>query len=35
MLKPELTAIAESILKQNYQSDEPVKTLAPLEGGEW
>ena len=35
MLKPELTAIAELILKQNYQSDEPVKTLVPLKGGEW
>ena len=35
MLKPELTAIAELIQKQNYQSDEPVKTLVPLKGGEW
>jgi len=35
MLKPELTAIAQLILEQNYRSDEPVKTLIPLKGGEW
>ena len=35
MMKPELTAIARSILEQNYQSDEPIKTLIPLKGGEW
>jgi len=35
MIKPELSAIAESILKQNYESDEPVKTLTALKGGEW
>ena len=27
MIKPELTAAAEQILKRNYQSDEPTKTL--------
>jgi len=35
MLKPELTTIAESILRQDFRSDEPVKTLVPLKGGEW
>ena len=35
MLKPELTTIAEYILRQDYRSDEPVKTLVPLKGGEW
>jgi hygromycin-B 4-O-kinase len=35
MLKPELTAIAQLILEQNYKSDEPAKTLVPLKGGEW
>ena len=35
MIKPELTAIAQLILEQNYQSDEPVRTLIPLKGGEW
>jgi len=35
MIKPELTAIAQSILEQNYKSDEPGKTLMPLRGGEW
>jgi len=35
MIKPELTAIAELILKQKYQSNELVKTLVPLKGGEW
>jgi len=35
MIKPELTATAQSILEQNYKSDEPVKTLIPLKGGEW
>ena len=35
MLKPELTTIAESILKQYYQFDEFVETLVPLKGGEW
>jgi len=35
MFKPELTAIAKLILEKNYRSDEPVKTLAPLKGGEW
>jgi len=35
MVKSELTAIAHSILEQNYQSDEPMKTLIPLKGGEW
>jgi hygromycin-B 4-O-kinase len=35
MIKSELTAIARMILEQNYQSDEPVKTLIPLKGGEW
>ena len=35
MIKPELTAAAEQILKRNYQSDEPATTLVPLKGGEW
>ena len=35
MLKPELTAIAQMILEQNYNSDEPAATLLPLKGGEW
>jgi len=35
MLKPELTVIAESILRENYEFDEPVRTLIPLKGGEW
>ena len=35
MLKPELTGIAQKILNQKYQSDEPVKTICPLKGGEW
>jgi len=35
MLNPELTPIAQFILEQNYQSDEPIKTLIPLKGGEW
>ena len=35
MLKPELTTIAESILRQDCRSDETVKTLVPLKGGEW
>jgi len=35
MIKPELTVTAESILRQNYNSDEPIKTLIPLKGGEW
>jgi hygromycin-B 4-O-kinase len=35
MIKPELTTIAQSILEQNYQSDEPIRTLIPLKGGEW
>jgi len=35
MIKPELTTIAKSILELNYQSDEPIKTLLPLKGGEW
>ena len=35
MLNPELTNIAESTIKQNYKSDEVVKTLTPLKGGEW
>jgi len=32
MLKPELTVIVQSILEQNYQSNEPAKTLTPLNG---
>jgi hygromycin-B 4-O-kinase len=35
MIKPELTATAQSILEQHYKSSEPVSTLAPLKGGEW
>ena len=35
MLKPELTAIARSILEINYRSGEPITTLIPLKGGEW
>ena len=35
MLKPELTATAKSILEQNYTSNEPIRTLVPLKGGEW
>jgi len=35
MLKPELTTIAESILRQYYRSDEPALTLVSLKGGEW
>jgi len=35
MIQPELTAIARQILEQNYQSDEPAKTLTQLKGGEW
>ena len=35
MLKPELTAIVQLILEQNYPSNEPVRTLVPLKGGEW
>ncbi|MDR0491867.1 MAG: aminoglycoside phosphotransferase family protein [Oscillospiraceae bacterium] len=35
MIKPELTTVAEKILKLNYPSDELVKTLTPLKGGEW
>ena len=35
MLKPELTVTAQLILEQNYQSSEPIETLAPLKGGEW
>ena len=35
MLKPELTTTVELILKQNYKTDEPVKTLIPIKGGEW
>ena len=35
VLKPELTTVAELILKQDYRSDEPVRTLVPLKGGEW
>jgi len=34
-LKPELTTIAEAILERNYKSNEPVKPLVPLKGGEW
>jgi len=34
MLKPELTAIAKLILEDNYQSDEPIKTLTPIKGSE-
>jgi len=35
MLNPELTAVAESILRQNYPSAGPIRTLTPLQGGEW
>ena len=35
MIKPELNAIAQVILEQNYQSNEPIRTLIPLKGGEW
>ena len=35
MLNPELTTVAKLILKQNYPSAEPIKTLTPLTGGEW
>ena len=35
MINPEFMAIAQSILEQNYQSEELIKTLIPLEGGEW
>jgi len=35
MINPELNAIAQLILEQNYQSDEPILTLIPLNGGEW
>ena len=35
MLKPELTVIAQQILNQEYQSDEPIITICPLKGGEW
>jgi len=35
MINPELTAIARSILERDYQSDESIKTLSPLKGGEW
>ena len=35
MIKPELNAIAQVILEQNYQSSEPMRTLIPLKGGEW
>jgi len=35
MINPELDTIAQLILERSYQSDEPVRTLAPLKGGEW
>ena len=35
MLKSELNDTVKLILKNNYQSEEPAKTLAPLRGGEW
>ena len=35
MLKPELTGIAQQILKNKYRSDEAVNTISPLKGGEW
>ncbi|MCL1803797.1 MAG: aminoglycoside phosphotransferase family protein [Eubacteriaceae bacterium] len=35
MLKPEFTAHAQIILRQNYKTGEPIKTLTPLQGGEW
>ena len=35
MIKPELTATVQSILKQIYKSDESIKTLVLLQGGEW
>ena len=35
MISPKLTTVARLILEQNYQSDEPGRTLIPLKGGEW
>ena len=35
MIRPELTIIAKTILENDYQSNEPVDTLTPIQGGEW